>query len=299
MDIWRSTDAFRHACDEARRRGERVGFVPTMGALHQGHQALVTEARKYATFVVVSVFVNPTQFGPNEDLDRYPRDLDGDVQKSLDAGAVGVFAPPPSEMYPPGDETRVRVGALAATLCGPHRPGHFEGVATVVAKLLNVAGPCTALFGRKDYQQLKVIERITKDLFIPATIIGVPTIREHDGLAMSSRNAYLSKESRENAAAIPRGLADAVQAFAAGERHVAELVRLVRTRVERIADSIDYVEAADPETLRVLGTDETAPPRTLLALAIRAGGARLIDNVVLGEDPAPIVTQGVENDAHR
>lgn len=297
MDIWRSADAFRQACDEARRRGDRVALVPTMGALHRGHQALVTEARKYASFVAVSVFVNPTQFGPNEDFARYPRDLDGDVQKSLEAGAHGVFAPPANEMYPAGDETRVHVGPLASPLCGPHRPGHFEGVATVVAKLLILTGPAIALFGRKDYQQLKVIERITKDLFIPVKIVGVPTIRENDGLAMSSRNAYLSAEARAKAAEIPRGLTEASRAFAAGERRVGELVRLVRARVEPIADSIDYVDAADPETLRVFGADDTAPERMLVALAIRTKGARLIDNVVLGEDPAPIRTQGGSGDA--
>ena len=297
MDIWRSADAFRHACDEARRRGERVALVPTMGALHSGHQALVAEARKNASFVAVSVFVNPTQFGPNEDFARYPRDLDSDVQKSLDAGARGVFAPPPNEMYPPGDETRVRVGALANELCGPHRPGHFEGVATVVAKLLILTGPSTAYFGRKDYQQLKVIERIVKDLFIPVEVVGVPTIRETDGLAMSSRNAYLSADSRAAATAIPRGLTDAARAFAAGERRIGELVRLVRARVEPFANSIDYVDAADPETLRVFGPDQTAPERTLVALAIRTNGARLIDNMVLGEDPAPIRTEGDSGNA--
>jgi pantoate--beta-alanine ligase len=291
MDIWRSADAFRHACDEARRRGEQVALVPTMGALHRGHQALVSEASKRAAFVVVSVFVNPTQFGPNEDFARYPRDLDGDVRKSLEAGARGVFAPPPNEMYPLGDETRVRVGALASELCGPHRPdrpGHFEGVATVVAKLLILTGPSVAYFGRKDYQQLKVIERIVKDLFIPVQIVGVPTIREDDGLAMSSRNAYLSADARARVAAIPRGLSTAARAFATGERRVGELLRLVRAHVEPIANSIDYVDAADPDTLQVFGPDRTAPERTLLALAIRTGGARLIDNIVLGEDPAPI-----------
>ena len=288
MEIWRSADAFRHACDEARRRGERVALVPTMGALHRGHQTLVTEASKNASFVVVSVFVNPTQFGPNEDFARYPRDLDGDVQKSVEAGAQGVFAPPPNEMYPAGDETRVRVGALANELCGPHRPGHFEGVATVVAKLLILTGPSRAYFGRKDYQQLKVIERIVKDLFIPVEVVGVPTIREKDGLAMSSRNAYLSTEARAAATAIPRGLTDAAQAFAKGERRIGELVRLVRAHVEPIANSIDYVDAADPETLKVFGADQMAPERTLVALAIRTQGARLIDNMVLGEDSAPI-----------
>jgi pantoate--beta-alanine ligase len=297
MEIWRSTDAFRHACDEARRRGERVALVPTMGALHRGHQALVTEACKHASFVAVSVFVNPTQFGPNEDFARYPRDLDGDVKKSAEAGARGVFAPPPNEMYPPGDETRVRVGALANELCGPHRPGHFEGVATVVAKLLILTGPSSAYFGRKDFQQLKVIQRIVKDLFIPVEVVGLPTIREQDGLAMSSRNAYLSRETRARAVAIPRGLTDAARAFALGERRVGELVRLVRARIEPIADSIDYIDAADPETLQVFGPDRTAPERTLVAVAIRTGGARLIDNMVLGEDPPPITTEGDGGDA--
>lgn len=297
MEIWRSTDDFRQACDEARRRGERVALVPTMGALHRGHQALVAEACKRASFVAVSVFVNPTQFGPNEDFARYPRDLDGDVAKCAEAGARGVFAPAPNDMYPPGDQSRVRVGSLADELCGPHRPGHFEGVATVVAKFLILTGPSIAYFGRKDFQQLKVIERIVKDLFIPVEIVGVPTIREHDGLAMSSRNAYLSSEARANALAIPRGLTDAARAFAAGERQVGELVRLVRKHVEPIASAIDYVDAADPETLHVFGADRIAPERTLLALAIRMGGARLIDNIVLGEDPPPITSKGDRGDA--
>lgn len=297
MMIWRSADAFRLACDEARRRGDRVALVPTMGALHHGHQTLVTEARKHASFVAVSVFVNPTQFGPNEDFNRYPRDIDGDVAKSVAAGATGVFAPPATDMYPQGDETRVRVGDLAAELCGPHRPGHFEGVATVVAKLLILTGPSIAFFGRKDYQQLKVIERIVKDLFIPVEVVGVPTIRENDGLAMSSRNAYLSAQVRQEATAIPRGLTNAARAFGAGERHVGELVRLVRAQVESMADSIDYISAADPETLRVFGADAKAPERTLLALALRVQGARLIDNMVLGEDPAPIKDQGDSTNA--
>lgn len=161
-----------------------------------------------------------------------------------------------------------------------------------MAKLLIVTGPSIAYFGRKDYQQLKVIERIVRDLFIPVEIVGVPTVREKDGLAMSSRNAYLSADARARATAIPRGLSDAARAFAAGERRVRELVRLVRARVEPIADSIDYVDAADPETLRVFGGDQTAPERTLVALAIRTNGARLIDNIVLGEDPAPIKSEG-------
>jgi pantoate--beta-alanine ligase len=278
----------RRACDEARARGARVGLVPTMGALHSGHVALIDEAKRRAAFVVVSVFVNPTQFGPNEDLARYPRTLDADVEKCTRAGADLVFAPSPEGMYPPGDETRVRVGATAGPLCGAHRPGHFEGVATVVAKLFAIAGPCIAVFGRKDYQQLRVITRMATDLFLPVEVIGLRTVREADGLALSSRNAYLSADQREAALAIPRGLSAACRAFARGERRAGALAGLARDTVAKIATSIDYVDVADPDNLRVFGADDRAGDRALLALAIRVGTTRLIDNVVLGEDPAPI-----------
>lgn len=291
MEIWRSAEAFREACNEARRRGDRVGLVPTMGALHRGHQALIEEARKRADFIVVSVFVNPTQFGPNEDYARYPRDLEGDAHKSEQASANGVFAPPREEMYPPGDETRVRVGATAEDLCGAFRPNHFEGVATVVAKLFALTGPCVAVFGRKDYQQLKVIERMTRDLMLPVEVVGMPTIREPDGLAMSSRNAYLSAEARASARAIPRGLSAACRAFAEGERGASTLAGIARAYVEPIASSIDYVSIADPDSVRVLAPNERTGERALLAVALRVGGARLIDNVVLGQDAAPIADE--------
>jgi pantoate--beta-alanine ligase len=288
MQLWRDPEDFRRACDEARARGLRVGLVPTMGALHAGHAKLITEARRRADFIAVTVFVNPTQFGPSEDLARYPRTLDRDVERSGEAGADGVFAPATEAMYPPGDETRVRVGATAEALCGPHRPGHFEGVATVVTKLFGVTGPCVAAFGRKDFQQLRVIQRLTRDLLLPVEILAVPTVREADGLAMSSRNAYLTADQREAALEIPRGLSDAVRAFEQGERDPAALAATVRARVERVATSIDYVEIADPESVRPLREGERAGERALCALAIRLGGARLIDNVILGEDPAPI-----------
>lgn len=288
MQLLREPDALRRACDEARSGGCRVGLVPTMGALHAGHVALVAEARKHADFVAVSIFVNPTQFGPNEDLARYPRTLEADAEKCENAGASAIFAPAEGAMYPPGDETRVRVGATAATLCGPHRPGHFEGVATVVTKLFSLAGPCVAVFGRKDYQQWRVIARFVADLFLPVELVALRTVREPDGLAMSSRNAYLSAEQRAAARAIPRGLSDAARAFAAGERDAGKLAALARESVARVATSIDYVDVADPESLRVLAAGERAGERALLALAIRLGGARLIDNVVLGEDPPPI-----------
>lgn len=288
MQLLREPLAFRRACDEARAHRLTVGFVPTMGALHEGHIALVREARKHAEFVVVSVFVNPTQFGPNEDLARYPRTLEKDASMVEAAGAAAVFAPCEGVMYPPGDETRVRVGATAAGLCGAHRPGHFEGVATVVAKLFALAGPCTAVFGRKDYQQLQVIKRFTTDLFLPVTILGLRTVRESDGLAMSSRNAYLTPEQRAGALAIPRGLTAAARAFAAGERRASTLAAIARAKVAEVATSIDYVDVADPDSVRVLDAAETTGDRALLALAIRLGGARLIDNMVLGEEPPPL-----------
>jgi pantoate--beta-alanine ligase len=288
MLLLREPEDFRRACDEARALGHRVGLVPTMGALHPGHVTLVTEARKHAVFVAVSVFVNPTQFGPNEDLARYPRTLEADMARCEEAGAAVVFAPSAEAMYPPGDETRVHVGPTAAPLCGAHRPGHFEGVATVVTKLFALTGPCHAFFGRKDYQQLKVIERFTRDLFLPVIVTGVRTVREPDGLAMSSRNAYLSAEQRAGALAIPRGLTLAAGAFAKGERDAGALRRLARAEVEKVASSIDYVDLADPETLRVFTDGEVVGERALIAMAIRLGGARLIDNMVLGEEPPPL-----------
>jgi pantoate--beta-alanine ligase len=275
----------RAALDAARSRGARVGFVPTMGALHDGHLALVAEAKRRASYVACSIFVNPTQFGPNEDYTRYPRDLAKDVERL--AGVDLVFAPEVSAMYPPGDETRVRVGALAAHLCGPHRPGHFEGVATVVTKLFGIAGPCTAVFGKKDYQQLAIIRRLVIDLFLPVEIVGHPIVREPDGLAMSSRNAYLSAEERARALALSRGLAAAARAFAGGERRAGALRDAARAPIEKAATSIDYVTVADPETVQPLGDDAHVGARALLAVACRIGTTRLIDNVVLGEDPAP------------
>jgi pantoate--beta-alanine ligase len=260
-----------------------------MGALHEGHLALVREAAKRAKLVAVTIFVNPTQFGPNEDLARYPRDLEGDVKKLAGVGASLVFAPDVSAMYPPGEETRVRVGKTAAPLCGVFRPGHFEGVTTIVAKLFAIAGPCVAVFGRKDYQQLAVLRRMTTDLFLPVEIVGHPIVREPDGLAMSSRNAYLSPEDRARALCLARGLAAASAAFAAGERDAEALRRAARAEVEKGATSIDYVDVCDPDTLEVWGAGRNVGKRALLAEACRVGTTRLIDNMVLGEDPPPSI----------
>jgi pantoate--beta-alanine ligase len=283
---------FRTAADEARARGAHVGLVPTMGALHDGHLSLVRLAREHAGFVAVSIFVNPTQFGPNEDLAKYPRDLAGDVAKLAGAGANLVFAPDVATMYPPGDETRVHVGATAAPLCGAFRPGHFEGVATVVSKLFALAGPSVVVFGRKDYQQLAVLRRVATDLFFPIEIVGAPIVREMDGVAMSSRNAYLSRDERARARGLSRGLDAAWRAFASGERGVGALRALARKEVAAGATSIDYVDVADPSSLTVLDDAFTAGARALVAIACRIGTTRLIDNVVLGEDPAPLAAVG-------
>ncbi|MDB5220470.1 MAG: Pantoate--beta-alanine ligase [Myxococcaceae bacterium] len=279
--VVKTPDAARAVCDAARARGERVGLVPTMGALHEGHLALVEEARRHADFVVVSIFVNPTQFGPNEDFARYPRDLASDVAKLIEASAV--FAPDVGTMYPPGDETRVHVGPLAAHLCGPHRPGHFEGVATVVTKLFAIAGPCTAIFGKKDYQQLAILRRVALDLFLPVKVIGFPIVREADGLALSSRNAYLSADDRQRALALSRGLFAAARAFGGGERRAGVLRGLARGEVERVATSIDYVTIADADALVPFDDGADVGSRAVLAIACRIGTTRLIDNVVLGE----------------
>ncbi len=281
--VLRTAAEVRSACDDARKRGERVGFVPTMGALHAGHLELVREARRRATFVVASVFVNPTQFGPNEDFTRYPRDLEGDVQKLASVGVDLVFAPERAELYPPGDETRVRVGALAEPLCGRFRPGHFEGVATVVAKFFSILGPCLAVFGRKDYQQLLVIRRMVRDLFLPVEVVGHAIVREADGLAMSSRNAFLSPEERAGALALVTGLEAAARDFAAGERRARELERVAREPIEHVATSIDYVEVRDADTLAAL---DAVGSRAVLAVACRLGTTRLIDNRILGDDDA-------------
>jgi pantoate--beta-alanine ligase len=278
-------EEMRAACDASRALGRTVGLVPTMGALHEGHLSLVRMAKTRAPFVCVTIFVNPTQFGPNEDFARYPRDLEGDLAKLEHAGADLVFAPDAAAMYPRGDETRVRVGKTAAPLCGVFRPVHFEGVTTVVAKLFALAGPCVAVFGKKDYQQLQVIRRMATDLFLPVEIEGHPIAREADGLALSSRNAYLSDVERARALSLSRGLSAAWRAFEAGERSAAALRAAAHDLVAPAADSIDYVEVVDAGDLSPL---ERVERRALVAVACRIGKTRLIDNVVLGEDPIPV-----------
>ena len=272
-------------CKEARARGG-VGFVPTMGALHAGHRSLAAASRARGLETLVSIFVNPTQFGPNEDFDRYPRDLDGDVASLESEGVAAVFAPSVDEMYPPGDRTTVSVREVTEGFCGRFRPGHFDGVATIVARLFATVGESTAFFGRKDYQQVAVIRRMTLDLGLPVEVVPCPTLRDPDGLAMSSRNRYLAPESRHRALSLARGLHAAHAAYAAGERRADELMRLAHEEVASCMDRIDYVELGDALSLAPLA-GKTLTGNAVLAIAAHLGGTRLIDNLVLGEDPSP------------
>lgn len=290
VEVLRTVAALRARCDVVRARGARVGFVPTMGALHEGHLALAREARARVGaegLVVTSIFVNPTQFAAHEDLSKYPRELDADVARCATAGVDAVFAPSLDEMYPDGDQTRVRVAGVSAPLEGEFRPTHFEGVATVVTRLFNAVGPCVAVFGRKDYQQLRVVTRMTRDLLLPVEVVGHRTIREGDGLAMSSRNRYLSPADRARAAKIPAALTLAVRAWESGERATESLRETAEKALRPWVDAVDYVALRDADDLSSLPDVLAYERRAVLAVAVRVGSTRLIDNVVLGEDPPP------------
>ncbi|MCA8925379.1 MAG: pantoate--beta-alanine ligase [Planctomycetes bacterium] len=263
-----------------RAAGLHVGFVPTMGALHAGHLSLVGAARAACDRVVVSVFLNPTQFGPNEDLDAYPSDLARDRALLEEAGVDALFTTSPSAMYPDGFATWVEVEGLTDRLCGASREGHFRGVTTVVTKLLNLVGPCRAFFGEKDRQQLVVLQRMVADLNLPVEAVGCPIVREPDGLALSSRNAYLDPAERTRALALSQGLRDAQQAFAGGETSGPALEAAVRARLEAAAAELDYVELVDPGNLARLAV---AVPGAVLAVAAKVGSTRLIDNHALGQ----------------
>ncbi len=275
----REIPATRAAVAAARRRGRRIGFVPTMGALHAGHLSLVARARQDGTWPVVSIFVNPTQFGPNEDFDRYPRDAAGDLRLCEAAGVELVFMPERPVMYPTGAATTVHVSGLTETLCGPCRPGHFDGVATIVTKLFNIVQPDTAYFGEKDAQQLAVIRRMTRDLDLPIEIVGCPTVRESDGLAMSSRNSLLSADERRRALVLYQSLEEARRLIESGQRDPGVVAGAMRRIVEggRPA-AIDYISVVNPETMQPV---ERIVGPVLVALAVRIGTTRLIDNVTV------------------
>jgi pantoate--beta-alanine ligase len=268
-------------CRAWKRGGARVGFVPTMGYLHEGHISLVRIAKESCDKVVASIFVNPTQFGPNEDFARYPRDLKRDAAMCEAAGVDLLFVPPVEEIYPVGSATFVNVeGPITSTLCGASRPGHFRGVATVVAKLFGIVGPDVAVFGQKDAQQLLVIRRMTRDLFFPVEIVAGPIVRESDGLAMSSRNAYLGPDERAQATVLWRSLQEAARMFEGGERRASKIVAKAREIIgfSPLARP-DYVELVDNETL--LPVQGNIDGTALLALAVFFGKTRLIDNAVL------------------
>jgi pantoate--beta-alanine ligase len=283
--LLKTPEEVRRFANDVRRREQRLALVPTMGFLHEGHQSLIREGARRAEVVAATIFVNPTQFGPSEDLSRYPRDLEGDLAKCAEAGASVVYAPELSSVYPTGYQTYVTVEQVSQGLCGDRRPGHFRGVATVVTKLLALFRPDIALFGEKDYQQLQVIKALAKDLELGVDIVGMPTIREHDGLAMSSRNSYLSAADRSRALALSRGLFAIQGAVAQGELDVERLTALAKTPLEVAGLGIDYVEIRDATTLEPL--ERLAAGRSARALvAAFVGTTRLIDNVPLAVPPA-------------
>ena len=266
--------------DAARARGDRIGFVPTMGYLHEGHLSLMREARRRASMVVASIFVNPTQFGPNEDLSRYPRDFERDCALMDTVPVDVVFAPEAHEMYPPRAQTWVEVTELTRGLCGKGRPGHFRGVTTIVTKLFNIVKPHLAFFGEKDFQQLRAIQQMVEDLNFDIEIVPMPIAREPDHLAMSSRNAYLTPEQRCDALALSRAVAAARKNLACA-RNPEEIVQLARKILSRPGIEVEYVEVVDAQTLQPATSLEVP---VLMALAARVGKTRLIDNVLLSRE---------------
>jgi len=262
-----------------RKEGRSISFVPTMGALHEGHLSLMRMAKEKCDFLVVSIFVNPTQFGPGEDFNKYARDLEGDIKKISTIGVDAVFFPDVDEIYPDGYETYVEVEELQKPLCGQYRPGHFKGVATVVLKLFNIVKPDVAVFGEKDYQQLLIIKKMVRDLHLEIEIVGMPIIREKDGLALSSRNAYLSDEERVKALALSKSLAEIKNMFNNGNKDTGELVKTgTGILKENSVSSIDYLEIRDGASLE---KPKEAKNGDIAAVAARVGNARLIDNIKL------------------
>jgi len=279
MTIVTSVRKMQAYSERVRGRGKTISFVPTMGYLHDGHFRLLKEGRKRGDVLIMSIFVNPTQFGPKEDYAQYPRDMRRDLGYARRAGVDVVFAPTVDGMYPDGFQTSITVAEVTKTLCGPFRPGHFQGVATVVAKLFNIVKPHVALFGEKDFQQLVVIRRMVRDLDMGIEIIGVPTVREKDGLAMSSRNKYLNGEERRAALCLYRSLMKAKKLVRSGERDSKRILREVHSiiKAEPLA-KIEYVSLVDKETMKEV---KKIDKKTLLAMAVWIGSTRLIDNFCL------------------
>lgn len=269
----------REMVELEKKRGRVIALVPTMGYLHRGHLSLIEQAKQTGAFVVVSIFVNPLQFGPQEDFSRYPRDLERDASLVKDAGVDALFHPPVEEMYPQPIVTYVEVGQLDRVLCGANRPGHFRGVATVVSKLFHIVQPDLAFFGQKDYQQYLVIKRMVSDLNLPIEVCPVSIVREEDGLALSSRNVFLTPEQRQEAKVLSQSLNEAERSLEAGERSAREIEKQLRARISSQCQGvIDYVEVRDAGDLSEVTTIERP---VVIALAVKFGSTRLIDNKVV------------------
>lgn len=278
MKVVRTVSRMRNLADRLRKAGKIIGFVPTMGALHEGHLSLIHAARKKSDIVVVSIFINPTQFGPTEDFHHYPRDPRGDRAKCRRAGVDFLFMPTTAEMYPQGHATYVSTERLTEVLCGPFRPGHFRGVTTVVTQLFNIVKPHIACFGQKDYQQSVVIRRMVKDLHLDVKVLVLPTVREPDGVAMSSRNAYLSSQERQAARILYQSLQAGREMILGGEKDPARIRSRLLAAIQKESSRIDYVSICHPETLQEV---EKIVGKVLIALAAWFGQTRLIDNILV------------------
>jgi pantoate--beta-alanine ligase len=282
MRVIESIKEMQSHCESLRLSGKRISFVPTMGYFHEGHLSLMREARMTADHVVVSIYVNPTQFGPKEDFSKYPRDFDRDAAMAKSVGVDVIFFPSNQDMYPGGYQTYVDVEQVTKNLCGMSRPGHFRGVTTICCKLFNIVKPHSAIFGKKDFQQLAAIKRMVADLNLDLEIVGLPTYRELDGLAMSSRNVYLSKEERSSALALVGALKLAQNLYAEGERNAVKIIKQAERLIENEPfTNIDYIKICDTTTLEDVNEIKN---EVVMALAVKVGKTRLIDNSVLGEE---------------
>jgi pantoate--beta-alanine ligase len=282
MEIIATVKEMQRRSEQLCREGKKIAFVPTMGYLHKGHLSLMHEGRKQGNVLVISIFVNPTQFGPGEDYNRYPRDMKRDLALVQGAGVDICFTPSAQEMYTDGFQTSVEVERVTQNLCGISRPSHFRGVTTVVAKMFNIVKPHLAIFGEKDYQQLIAIKQMAKDLNMDIEVIGIPTIRESDGLAMSSRNTYLNPKQRKEATSLYRALCKGEELFRQGERSTAVILNHVRGIIQESKSvTIDYAKICDPHTLEDI---EEIKGEAIIALAVKIGKTRLIDNIILKEE---------------
>ena len=282
MRVIESIKEMQSHCESLRLSGKRISFVPTMGYFHEGHLSLMREARMTADHVVVSIYVNPTQFGPKEDFSKYPRDFDRDAAMAKSVGVDVIFFPSNQDMYPGGYQTYVDVEQVTKNLCGMSRPGHFRGVTTICCKLFNIVKPHSAIFGKKDFQQLAAIKRMVADLNLDLEIVGLPTYREPDGLAMSSRNVYLSQEERSSALALVGALKLAQKLYAEGERNAVKIIKQAEKVIKNEPfTNIDYIKICDTATLEDVNEIKN---EVVMALAVKVGKTRLIDNSVLGEE---------------